>query len=184
MNKKPAMSYGAQLKSPFWQRKRLEVLEAAEFKCQRCWDSESTLHVHHKRYVKGRMAWEYSVNELLSLCESCHSVEHQMGDVFKTILATLDSDGPNGLDSVYGIVAGWVKGFATDEIPEFDEFVQVGTNPSAFALGTAIRNIEAVNTREFCANFSIASESFAFINELSALVEKHKTPIKYESSGL
>ncbi len=72
----PAISYRDQLRHPNWQRRRLEILDRAGFACECCQDGESTLHVHHKRYVKGRMAWEYDDSELVALCETCHEVAH------------------------------------------------------------------------------------------------------------
>lgn len=57
------MAYRDQLLHPNWQRKRLEMLEAAGWECTSCGGAEKTLHVHHKRYVKGRMAWEYEADE-------------------------------------------------------------------------------------------------------------------------
>lgn len=71
------MTYAEQLAHPNWQRKRLEVLEDAEWTCQGCGETEITLHVHHKRYVKGRMAWEYETDELQALCKDCHAKEHK-----------------------------------------------------------------------------------------------------------
>lgn len=72
------LSYAEQLKHPFWQRKRLEVLDAANFACERCGAAESTLHVHHKRYRRGRMAWQYPRSDFEALCEKCHSIEHNI----------------------------------------------------------------------------------------------------------
>ena len=51
-------TYFKMLKSPKWQKKRLEVLEAAEFKCSNCGSSEKTLHIHHSYYEKGKAPWE------------------------------------------------------------------------------------------------------------------------------
>lgn len=50
------MTYRQQLLHPNWQRKRLEMLSSAEYRCCNCGDGQTTLHVHHKHYVKGRMA--------------------------------------------------------------------------------------------------------------------------------
>jgi hypothetical protein len=80
------ISWKEQYRHPQWQKKRLEALEKAEFICQCCFDSESTLHVHHKRYVKGRMLWEYELQELAVLCESCHEQEHANKDRFFDVL--------------------------------------------------------------------------------------------------
>jgi hypothetical protein len=35
-----------------------------------------TLHVHHKKYIKGKMPWEYEDSDLISLCNLCHSNLH------------------------------------------------------------------------------------------------------------
>lgn len=35
------------------------------------------LHVHHKYYVKGFLAWEYSNEALVTLCFSCHERTHK-----------------------------------------------------------------------------------------------------------
>lgn len=69
-------SYGDKLRDPRWQRKRLEVMNEANFVCADCGDNSSTLHVHHKFYVKGRDPWEYETRELICLCEPCHQEEH------------------------------------------------------------------------------------------------------------
>jgi len=66
------MKYADQLKDPRWQKKRLEILEAADFTCQECRDKHRQLHVHHSFYKKGLMAWEYPVPAYHCLCELCH----------------------------------------------------------------------------------------------------------------
>jgi hypothetical protein len=43
-----AESYYDLLKHPEWQKKRLKVLEAAEFECATCGSKDKTLHVHHR----------------------------------------------------------------------------------------------------------------------------------------
>lgn len=72
------MTYREQLLHPNWQRRRLEMLARAVWMCQRCGDTDKTLHVHHKGYVKGRMAWEYEDQELLVVCDECHAEEHRL----------------------------------------------------------------------------------------------------------
>lgn len=53
------MTYSEKLKDPRWQRKRLEILEAAKFKCEDCGNSKNTLTVHHCYYEFGReWTWE------------------------------------------------------------------------------------------------------------------------------
>lgn len=65
-------SYSDKLKDPRWQRKRLEVLERAEWKCECCGAVDRTLHVHHGHYDRGADPWEYDLFTLWSLCEECH----------------------------------------------------------------------------------------------------------------
>lgn len=98
------MSYGEQLKHPNWQRKRLEVLDSAKWACVACGDGESTLHVHHKRYVKGRMAWEYEAHELQALCEECHSGLHEHRELLDRLLMLGEGD-------VYTIAIGLLAGY-------------------------------------------------------------------------
>jgi len=76
LKKQPRIPYSEQLKSPEWQRKRLEAMEAAEWQCEQCECKTRQLHVHHKEYKNGRMAWEYSLSELVVLCEQCHAKIH------------------------------------------------------------------------------------------------------------
>lgn len=71
-------TYSEKLKHPKWQQMRLRVLERDQFSCQCCGDKDSTLHVHHTYYVKGRDPWEYAPSSLVTLCEVCHSQEHSM----------------------------------------------------------------------------------------------------------
>ena len=104
------MTYREQLLHPNWQRKRLEILQRDDFHCQCCYDSDSTLHVHHKRYVKGRMAWEYPNDELVTLCEGCHGVVHEQEGAFRELMAKLPVDGPGCISNAMGLLAGWATG--------------------------------------------------------------------------
>lgn len=86
LEKRMKLSYAEQLRHPNWQRRRLERLEVARFMCECCGSGEKTLHVHHNRYIKGRLAWEYGDDDLLVLCEECHAHEHLAQQQFKDIL--------------------------------------------------------------------------------------------------
>jgi hypothetical protein len=98
--KKP-MSFFEQIKHPRWQKKRLEVMSDAGFECEACNASDVTLNVHHKRYVKGRLYWEYERQELECLCESCHKSLHKTQDDIKALLSEVDSK------SAYALIAGF-----------------------------------------------------------------------------
>lgn len=73
-------SYTEQLKSPKWQKKRLEILERDSFTCQLCSDTETELHIHHKSYEKGKKAWEYEDGNFQTLCKHCHKVVESFKD--------------------------------------------------------------------------------------------------------
>lgn len=68
--------YSEKLKNPFWQKKRLEILQRDEFKCISCGDNESSLSVHHVIYEKNKEIWDYDNILLRTLCESCHNDIH------------------------------------------------------------------------------------------------------------
>lgn len=84
------MTYAEQLRHPSWQRKRLEVLEAADFQCEECNSKDRTLHAHHRFYVKGEKAWEYALEDLQCLCESCHQQHHEQRAVVDRFLGSMD----------------------------------------------------------------------------------------------
>lgn len=65
-------SYIEKLQDPRWQKKRLEILEAADWKCATCECKTKTLHVHHKIYRKGWQPWDYPNEDLQALCKDCH----------------------------------------------------------------------------------------------------------------
>lgn len=65
------MTYAEKLKDPRWHKKRLEVFQAADFKCENCGDEKSTLHVHHLEYV-GNDPWDTPIDRLECLCFVCH----------------------------------------------------------------------------------------------------------------
>lgn len=65
-------SYSEQLKDPRWQKRRLEILSRDEFACKKCGDTDSQLHVHHKRYINGHEPWQYDDFDLITLCVLCH----------------------------------------------------------------------------------------------------------------
>lgn len=70
-------TYSEKLKDPRWQKKRLEILERDKWFCQRCFDGENTLHVHHLRYIPGRDPWDYDDKLLITLCAECHENEKE-----------------------------------------------------------------------------------------------------------
>lgn len=68
-------SYSDKLKSPEWQKKRLEILERDAWQCQCCGDTEETLQVHHLYYEKDNDPCDYPDESLITLCVHCHAEE-------------------------------------------------------------------------------------------------------------
>lgn len=82
--------YQRQLKDPKWQKKRLEILDRDEWTCQTCENTEATLTVHHKsyKYQDGAFSdvWDYEGEDLITLCEKCHSEEEaSLSELQKTL---------------------------------------------------------------------------------------------------
>ena len=85
--------YSKKFKDPRWQKRRLDILELNGFECVNCGDDKSTLHVHHKFYRKGADPWDYSDNNLIVLCETCHSELHDaMLEVDRAIGSVLNKE--------------------------------------------------------------------------------------------
>lgn len=72
------MNYIEDLKHPKWQRKRLEIMSRDGWKCTVCGDTETELHVHHKKYIPGAKPWEYIPDDIITLCKNCHSGAHKL----------------------------------------------------------------------------------------------------------
>lgn len=103
------MAYREQLLHPNWQKRRLEMLNQYSFQCGNCGDKESTLHVHHRRYVKGRMVWEYQDMELEVLCEGCHKQHHADQELMQNMLFEAAIGGEPVAQAV-GLLGGFFAG--------------------------------------------------------------------------
>ncbi len=69
--------YLKKLKDPRWQKRRLKIFERDEWACQICFDTETTLKVHHRFYENDKEPWEYPEEALVTLCEECHREESE-----------------------------------------------------------------------------------------------------------
>lgn len=65
-------NYSEKLRSPMWQKKRLEILSRDNFTCYSCGDTETELHVHHLKYTGE--PYEAPNEDLQTLCKHCHSI--------------------------------------------------------------------------------------------------------------
>ena len=171
-------TYSDLLRDPRWQRKRLEVLNFADWHCERCGDGDSTLHVHHKRYVKGRAPWEYDIQELAVLCAACHDCEHELAVQRTEFLSRMDLDGPCGIDDLMALVAGFVdsRGGLDDRRSEITARFR-GNSPAAFAWGTMVGNLSWFGVSSDgavrLATLTDPPSQSDFLDELLALMRKH-----------
>ena len=117
----PMKTYSEKLKDPRWQRKRLEIMKRDGFSCVECQESNTTLAVHHRYYISGRMPWEYPDWSLKTLCKDCHKLDHDMDvareedsnlpheDQFETIMEFLCGGGSNSDESLVWCIAAQIS---------------------------------------------------------------------------
>lgn len=53
-------------------------MQRDDWRCKKCRDTETTLHVHHTEYIGGLKPWEYEDKYLITLCEHCHKEVEQL----------------------------------------------------------------------------------------------------------
>lgn len=100
---KRRQEYLAKLRDPRWQKKRLQIMQRDEFTCQKCFDSTTTLNVHHNFYQKNTEPWDYPDFALVTFCAECHKEETDNRRQEEEILLQvcremgLHSSGLNGL---------------------------------------------------------------------------------------
>lgn len=68
----PKPTYASKLKDPRWQKRRLELLQAADWTCKECHSKSDTLHVHHGYYKRNTEPWDYPDEVMHVVCEACH----------------------------------------------------------------------------------------------------------------
>jgi hypothetical protein len=76
-------NYQEQLRDPRWQRRRLEIFQDANFKCEDCANGHEELNVHHSAYLKDIPAWDHPKELLHCLCRSCHKERQSVEDSLK-----------------------------------------------------------------------------------------------------
>lgn len=71
------MTYQEQLKTVFWEQKRLQIFKRDKFQCTAC-SSKDSIQVHHIIYISGKMYWQYPNKLLITLCKKCHTQIHKL----------------------------------------------------------------------------------------------------------
>ncbi len=77
------MQYKELLKHPYWQIKRLSILQRDNFKCVKCTDELTNLQIHHLYYKIDNLPWEYPDDAFETLCELCHEKAEFVKWLFK-----------------------------------------------------------------------------------------------------
>lgn len=57
-----------------------------EFTCCRCFSKDDQLHVHHKNYQRGKMPWDYPLNNFITLCHKCHDTVTQEIEFLREVM--------------------------------------------------------------------------------------------------
>jgi hypothetical protein len=81
------MDYKEKLNHPKWQKRRLEIMQKADWKCEKCGCDSEQLHVHHTDYkAGGPNPWDYEDQYLQCICATCHTLSHiERGRILKFI---------------------------------------------------------------------------------------------------
>lgn len=103
---KAQREYREKLRDPRWQKLRLEVLDAAGWRCSWCGSGERNIQIHHGYYTKGAEPWEYPPEALHVLCEHCHeraeSLRAQVLEVLGLIHPRFHHQVFDGLEEFHG----------------------------------------------------------------------------------
>lgn len=128
------LTYVEKLRDPRWQKKRLEVLDRAGWKCELCGLQSNSMHVHHGYYRRGAQPWEYHKSTLHALCEFCHLayVGCDMEDIGSTI-ARCDMRAINTLASVLRVVVRMLNERADEKLPTMQADRDRETNENSYA---------------------------------------------------
>lgn len=111
------MTYSEKLNDARWQKKRLEILERAGWRCEsvNCESLEKHigLHIHHKVYLRGRNPWEYEDWQLCALCAACHEVEQELMERAHLAIARFEG--------LAGLAQRMWRMETSEELASFDE---------------------------------------------------------------
>lgn len=133
-------NYFELLKSPLWQKKRLENLELADWECTNCGNKDNQLQVHHKQYIKGKNPWEYDNEQLQVLCNKCHGEMHEILDAIKTIISYSD------IYEIYNLLSG----FGSDNInSKYDLSLSHADNFDIFNVGVIASIIKLIHPKHY-----------------------------------
>jgi hypothetical protein len=119
-------TYYELLRDPRWQKKRLQIMDRAGFRCEHCDEDPQTLNIHHSYYEKGLKPWEYPDESLHCLCEKCHkktqNIKAQINRLIGTVPLTYQTQ-----------ILGYVAALAMDN--DSNEVFEVTDYEMAYGIG-------------------------------------------------
>lgn len=134
----------ALFKDPRWQKKRLQILERDGFACKNCGDANSTLNVHHTFYWDKEdevPPWDYNDVSLMTLCDSCHDLEHKEISIHREQLIRVISEAGLGsclkLDTLIDAFALSLETYENEDADVFAWAIQSISASKAVYNGTA-----------------------------------------------
>lgn len=69
--------YNRLLEDKRWKEFRLKVMSERGNKCE-CCGGTHILQIHHTFYIRGKMPWEYNIDDMIVLCKKCHQRIHNI----------------------------------------------------------------------------------------------------------
>lgn len=184
MNKKE--TYKELLKNPRWIKRRNEILTRDKNTCQFCGKSDRYLHVHHKRYEKGKKPWEYDDADLICICEKCHeNITEDSRDLYEEFLYARDCLREYGFsDAILKTLLsriGWqIESIRTCEYNDFNKAQWVEDALSDVVFGTQYyEDIKTLAKLGIKSQFLIDSQFPMFKNDYAS-IEKDERIVKSE----
>lgn len=181
-------TYYEKLKSPQWQKKRLEILNEHGFSCESCCIDSEQLHVHHKIYKKGLDPWDYPSYNYAVLCDSCHKQAHETIDTMNELIGVLPIDGHLSQHGVLSFLLNflsnedeWIR--ATDN--QFQHFhrlaSEIGENGTILMsnIGVLSNTVFPMdkNKRDFNSNFNIGDLSNNQLSDIFTVIAMNHSNI-------
>lgn len=69
--------YNRLLEDKRWKEFRLKVMSERGNKCE-CCGGTHILQIHHTFYIRGKMPWEYNIDDMRVFCKKCHQRIHNI----------------------------------------------------------------------------------------------------------
>lgn len=130
-------NYKELLKSPKWQKLRLEIFKRDKWKCVKCSDTEKTLQVHHLKYT-GK-PWEAPKKDLVTLCSDCHLLFSKIDIDFNSVSKIVKFNKTYQNSNATGLVVSKTNGTNFYHITDNDIELVVGFVKNSSVLKTLFK---------------------------------------------